>query len=141
MMESMAHTCTDSNCNGLEPSLNDLKAYVERAAREGIAAHEAEAGIWHRILQLGHHALGLLFRLVGPGDVGEGVVLPDGQAVRRLDTPHPRVYQSVFGRFELERVVYGTREGQKIAYVPFDTQLQLPDSDFSHIPPDLVVIP
>jgi hypothetical protein len=69
-MASMAQTCTDSNRNGLEPSLNDLKAYVERAAREGIAAHEAEAGIWHRILQLGHHALGLLFRLVGPGDVG-----------------------------------------------------------------------
>src|SRR6266704_2599606 len=96
MMESMAQTCTDSNRNGLEPSLNDLKASVERAAREGIAAHE-------------------------------------GQAVRRLDTPHPRVYQSVFGRFELERVVYGTREGQKIAYVPFDTQLQLPDSDFSSL--------
>jgi len=47
MMESMAQTCPDSNRNGLEPSLNDLKAYVERAAREGIAAHEAEAGIWH----------------------------------------------------------------------------------------------
>jgi hypothetical protein len=25
------------------------------------------------------------------------------------------VYQSVFGRFEVERVVYGAREGQKIA--------------------------
>ena len=43
------------------------------------------------------------------------------------------MYQSVFGRFELERVVYGTREGQKIAYVPFDTQLQLPESDFSYL--------
>jgi len=122
MMENMAQTCTDSNRNGLEPALNDLKAYVERAAREGIAAHEAEAGMWYRVLQLGHHALGLLFRLVGPGDMGEVVVLPDGQEVRRLNMPHPRVYQSVFGRFELERVVYGTREGQKIAHVPFDTQ-------------------
>jgi hypothetical protein len=121
-MESMAHTCTDSNRHGLEPSVNDLKASVERAAREGIAAHEAEAGLWHRLLPLGHHARGLLVRVVGPGDVGEGGVLPDGQAVRRLDTPHPRVYPSVLGRFELERVGYGTRAGQKIAYVPCATQ-------------------
>ena len=51
-------------------------------------------------------------------------MLPDGQEVHRLETLHPRVYQSVFGRFQLERVVYGTREGQKIPYVPVDTQLQ-----------------
>jgi hypothetical protein len=133
MMESMTKPRTDSNCDALEPALNDLKAYVQRAARQGSAAHEVEAGIWHRVLQLGHQALGLLFSLVGPGDVGETVVLPDGQEVRRLETPHPRVYQSVFGRFELARVVYGTREGQKIEYVPVDTQLQLPESDFSYL--------
>src|SRR5262249_23155816 len=115
----------DGNREGCAPALNDLKAYVERAAREGVTAHEVEAGIWHRVLQLGHQALGLLFTLVGPGDVGEVVILPDGQEVHRLETPHSRVYQSVFGRFQLERVVYGTREGQKIVYVPFDTQLQL----------------
>jgi hypothetical protein len=132
-MESMTQPCSDSNHDELELALNDLKAYVARSARQGIAAHEAEAGIWQRVLQLGHKALGLLFRLVGPGDVGETVVLPGGQEVRRLDRLHPRVYQSVFGRFELERVVYGTREGQKIAYVSFDTQLQLPESDFSYL--------
>jgi len=132
-MESMAKTHTDCNSNELEPTLNDLKAYVERAARQGVAVHEVEAGIWHRVLQLGHQALGLLFRLIGPGDMGETVVLPDGQEVRRLERSHPRVYQSVFGRFEVERVVYGAREGQKIAYVPFDTQLGLPESNFSYL--------
>src|SRR6516225_4677809 len=71
VMESMTKTRTDSNHDALEPALNDLKAYVQRAARQGVAAHEAEAGIWHRVLQLGHQALGLLFHLVGPGDVGE----------------------------------------------------------------------
>jgi hypothetical protein len=132
-MEIMAKPLTDGNYDGLEPALNDLKASVERAAREGVTAHEVEAGIWHRVLQLGHQALGLLFTLVGPGDVGEGVILPDGRQVRRLEAPHARVYQSVFGRFEVERVVYGSREGQKIEYVPFDTQLQLPESDFSYL--------
>jgi hypothetical protein len=132
-MESMAKPLTDCNPNELEATLNDLKAYVEQAAQQGVAAHEAEAGIWHRVLRLGHQALGLLFRLVGSGDVGEVVELPDGQNVRRLEMSHPRVYQSVFGRFELERVVYGSREGQKLVYVPFDTQLQLPESDFSYL--------
>lgn len=132
-MESMAKTSTDCNRGGLENTLNDLKTYVERAARQGVAAHEVEAGIWHRVLELGHQALGLLFTLVGSGDVGEVVVLPSGQEVRRLESPHRRVYQSVFGRFEVERVVYGTRAGQKIEYVPVDTQLQLPESDFSYV--------
>jgi hypothetical protein len=132
-MESMTQPRSDRNQDALELALHDLKASVARSAREGLAAHEAEAGIWQRVLQLGHQALGLLFRLVGPGDGGESVVLPDGQEVRRLDRLHPRVYQSVFGRFELERVVYGTREGQKIASVSFATQLQLPESDFSYL--------
>jgi hypothetical protein len=132
-MQIMAQSHADGKPDELAHTLNDLKAYVERAAREGAAAHEVEAGIWHRVLQLGHQALGLLFTLVGTGDVGEVTVLPEGQEVRRLERPHGRVYQSVFGRFELERVVYGSREGQKMAYVPFDTQLQLPESDFSYL--------
>src|SRR5205809_7224105 len=93
-MESMTQPRSDSNRDELELALNDLKASVTTSAQEGIAAHEAEAGIWQRVLQLGHRALGLLFRLVGPRDVGETVVLPDGQDIRRLERLHPRVYQS-----------------------------------------------
>ena len=132
-MESMAKPRSDCNPEGLTLTLSDLKDYVEQAAQQGVAVHEVEAGIWHRVLQLGHQALGLLFDLVGPGDQGATTTLSDGQEVRRLETPHARVYQSVFGRFELERVVYGSREGQKIEYVPVDTQLQLPESDFSYL--------
>lgn len=121
-MEKMHQTSDACNRDAMAHTLTDLKGYVERAAQQGIAAHEVEAGIWRRVLQLGHQALELLFALVGPGDVGESVVLPDGREVRRLEAAHPRVYQSVFGRFEVERVVYGTREGQKLDYVPVDTQ-------------------
>ena len=132
-MEKMDQTSADCNRDRMDHTLNDLKTYVARAAQEGIAAHEVEAAIWDRVLQLGKQALELLFALVGPGDMGEAVELPDGAEVRRLEALHPRLYQSVFGRFELERVVYGTREGQKIEYIPFDTQLQLPESDFSYL--------
>ncbi len=132
-MEKMDQPSANCNHARMDETLNDLKIYVERAAQEGTAVHEVEAALWSRVLQLGKQALELLFALVGPGDVGESVVLPDGAEVRRLEAKHPRVYQSVFGRFEVERVVYGTREGQKIEYVPFDTQLQLPASDFSYL--------
>jgi hypothetical protein len=132
-MEKMDQTSADCKRERLDSTLNDLKTYVERAAREGTAAHEVETSIWRQVLQLGYQALAMFFMRVGSGDVGEAVVLPDGREVRRLATRHPRVYQSVFGRFELERVAYGSREGQKIEYVPFDTQLQLPDSEFSYV--------
>lgn len=132
-MEKMDQPRANCNPTPMDHTLHDLKTYVERAAQAGTAAHEAEAAIWSRVLPLGKQALELLFALVGPGDVGDSVVLPDGAEVRRLAAPHPRVYQSVFGRFELERVVYGSRARQKIEYIPFDTQLQLPASDFSYL--------
>lgn len=132
-MEKMEQPSADCNPERLDHTLNDLKSYVERAAQQGLSAHEVEADIWRRVLRLGHQALDLLFHLVGTGDVGETTALPDGREVRRLDGLHPRTYQSVFGAFEVERTVYGSREGQKIEYVPVDTQLQLPESDFSYL--------
>ena len=132
-MEKMHQTNTDCKRERMDHTLSDLKTYVERAARQGTAAHEVETDIWRQVLQLGYQSMELFFTLVGPGDVGESVVLPEGHEVRRLETLHPRMYQSVFGRFELERVVYGSREGQKIEHVPFDTQLQLPESEFSYV--------
>ena len=132
-MEKMDQTRADCKRERMDHTLNDLKTYVERSAREGTAAHEFETGIWRQVLQLGYQALEVFFTRVAPGDAGESVMLPDGREVRRLDTLHPRVYQSVFGRFELELVVYGSREGQKIEYVPVDTRLQLPESEFSYV--------
>jgi hypothetical protein len=46
---------------------------------------------------------------------------------------HKREYQSVFGLYELWRVVYGTRAGQKIEHVPLDAKLNLPESKFSYL--------
>jgi len=65
-------------------------------------------------------------------DEGPVVVLKEGRTVRRLEAPHRRVYQSVFGSFVLERVVYGTREDQKIESVPLDARLQLPEDKWSY---------
>jgi hypothetical protein len=132
-MEKMDQPSANCNHARMAETLNDLKIYVERAAQEGTAVQEVEAALWSRVLPLGKQARELLFALVGPGDVGESVGLPDGAEVRRLEAKHPRVSQSVLGRFEVERVVYGTREGQKIESVPFAPQLQVPASAFSYL--------
>ena len=57
----------------------------------------------------------------------------EGRVLRRLPSPHRRAYQSIFGSFELERVVYGTREGQRIEHVPLDARLGLPAGKFSYL--------
>lgn len=132
-MTMMTSTGREGNSASLDHTLSELKSYVETAAQDGVAVHEVEHELWRRVLVLGKQALELLFTLVGPGDLGESVVLPDQREVQRLAGTHKRVYQSVFGQFELDRVVYGTRDGQKIAYVPFDTRLQLPQSEFSYL--------
>ena len=117
----------------LKNRFEEIQNYVMNSARDGVPAHEVELGLWQRVLQMGHHALGLFFSLQGDGDVGETLTLSDGREVRRLEDLHQRTYQSVFGSFTLNRAVYGTREGQKIDCVPLDTRLQLPESEFSYL--------
>jgi hypothetical protein len=119
------------------PSLNDLAdqllTYVRTAATQGTPVHEAERALWQRLLALGRAALGQFFTLQGPGDLGDTVSLPDGPTWERLPEPHTRRYVSIFGEFHLTRTVYGSREGQKIAFVPLDNRLQLPESVFSYV--------
>ena len=104
---------------------SQLVDYVHQAARDGTPVHVVERGIWNQILALGHKALGLFFQEQGTGDMGEQIQLPDGSTVARLDAPHTRDYRSVFGDFALTRTCYGTREGQKIEFVPLDNRLEL----------------
>jgi hypothetical protein len=106
---------------------------VQQAAVAGTAAHKVEKGIWQRILAMGRQATGHFFRMQGDGDVGETVETPDGKEVRRLPEPHRRTYHSIFGPFELSRFVYGTREGQRIEFVPLDARLELPEGEYSYV--------
>src|SRR5262249_21949798 len=117
----------------LYPCVDDIIHFVRQAAEQGRPAHEVERELWTRVLALGRQALGLFFSLQGSGDLGDSLQLPDGRAVQRLERAHPRPYRSVFGDFTLHRAVYGSREGQKIEFVPLDARLQLPSSDYSYL--------
>ena len=117
----------------LSTRLAELTGFVAAAARDGLPAHERERGLWQSLLRLGHDLQAAYFALAGDGDGGETLTLADGRVVRRLPEPHGRPYPSIFGDFTLERVGYGTREGQWIEAAPLDARLGLPESQFSYL--------
>ncbi len=116
----------------LPSCFSELDTVVRSAARDGLPAHALERGWWQRFLQLGYHLQGQYFALASADDPGETVMLADGREGRRLPERHPRPYQSIVGAFERERVVYGTREGQCIEWVPVDARLDLPVGKLSY---------
>jgi len=120
----------------LQRCLDELQTFVRSAAGAGTPVHEVERGLWRRLLQLGYQLQGQFFALVGDGNQGETVTLAEGHVGRRLPEHHRRPSQSVFGSFELDRVVYGTRESQSIEFVPRDARLGLPAGKFSSRLPD-----
>jgi hypothetical protein len=128
-----AHDAALDNPQLLHDLAGELLAYVRTAATQATAVHEVERSIWQRILQVGRTTLGHFFALQGTGDLGDTVTLPDGQTCERLPELHTRRYVSIFGAFTLARTVYGSREGQKIEFVPLDNRLQLPESVFSSV--------
>ena len=119
--------------NRMSDQVREMVNFVEMSAESGVAVHVVESEVWSRILKIGRQALELFFSSCGNGDMGVELTDSDGQVLSRLAELHQRPYLSIFGLFELERYVYGTREGQRIEEVPFDSRLQLPESKFSYL--------
>ncbi len=117
-------------CRGV---LDGTDRVREVAVRDGLPAHELERSLWHHLLQLGHDLQAAYFALAGDSDCGATLQLADGRVVKQLPEPHRRPYQSIFGECTLERVVYGTREGQRIEAVPLDARLGLPEGRCSYV--------
>jgi len=132
-MMIVAEMAAFDNLKELTGMAEDLATFVQQAAVQGTAAHEVEKGVWQRVLIMGRQATGHFFQMQGDGDVGETLEMPNGREVRRLPEPHKRTYHSIFGPFELSRFVYGSREGQRIEFVPLDARLELPESEYSYV--------
>jgi len=117
----------------LTTALDDLHAFVLSSAQAGATFHHFELGLWQRLLQLGRQAVGHFLDAQGTGDLGASLTLPDDHELRRLEQTHDRELTSVFGTFTLQRICYGSREGQKIDFVPLDNRLDLPEGKFSYL--------
>lgn len=129
----MAEMAAFDNVKELSAMADDLANFVRQAAVGGMAAHEVEKEVWQRLLAMGRQATGQFLRMQGDGDVGETVSMPDGRELQRLPEPHRRTYRSIFGPFTLSRYVYGSREGQRIDFVPLDARLALPEGEYSYV--------
>lgn len=88
----------------------------------------------------GHEVLAQFIASQGDGELGETFILPDGRELMRLERLYDRTDLSIFGPLELRGVVYGSREGQKIEFVPLDHRLQpldhrlqLRESEFPYV--------
>ncbi len=121
------------NKNILFDQIEQLADYLHQEAKEGTAIHKVEQGIWDKLLMIGNQALGQFIASQGDGDMGEEVALSNKHIVKRLPNQQTRFYRSIFGSYALERVVYGSREGQKVEFVPLDNRLQLPETRFSYV--------
>ena len=113
--------------------LAEPTGFVADAARDGLPAHELERGLWQYLLRLGHEMQAEYFALAGDGDCGETLTLAGGRVGKRWLEPHRRPYRSIFGEFTLERVAYGTREGQYIDAALLDARLGLPEGKCSYV--------
>lgn len=133
MADLVACDKISDNLSELVEMGGDLAGFVQRAVLAGTPVHEVEEGVWQRLLAMGRQATGLFLRMQGDGDVGATVEMPDGSKLRRLPEPHARTYHSIFGPFTIERFVYGTREGQRIEFVPLDARLGLPEGEYSYL--------
>jgi hypothetical protein len=110
-----------------------LRDFVQQAARDGQRIDTVERELFRQLLGLGHTLLSAFVAAQGDGDLGPQAEMPGGRTVRRLPERHDRRYVSIFGALTIDRVAYGTREGQKIERIPLDERLGLPEGDFSYV--------
>src|SRR5512135_2087925 len=110
-----------------------LLGLVRQASQDGQRIDTVERDLFRHLLALGLDLLTAFVARQGDGDQGPEVETTDGQTAHRLPECHDRRYVSIFGELTLTRVVYGTREGQKIERVPLDERLGLPEGDFSYV--------
>ena len=132
-MKSMNEVACEIKSQALMDEFAEILGFVDSAFQQGRTAHEVETGLWRRMLELGRSLFRAWLDLFGDGEAGDRIVVEDGREMRRLDALHRREIRNVFGLFELVRVVYGTRQGQKIEAVPFDERLQLPQGKNSYL--------
>ncbi|HEY7617108.1 MAG TPA: ISKra4 family transposase [Terriglobales bacterium] len=117
--------------------VTQLLESVEQCGREGRRVDEVERAVLERLLQIGLETLTAYVAAAGDGDEGESLE-HQGQTLVRLPQPKRRTYLSVFGRIDCQRYVYGTREKQKIQWVPWDARLGMPAGEQSYVLEDLL---
>jgi len=112
-----------------EAALQALLSFVQEKAGQ-LEAHEAEKGIFKRLLPLGLAALRLYFAERGTGNVGPAVEREDGEVLLREGRLRDRDYFSIFGKLAVPRTCY--RIPGEPGLFPLDEQTNLPERCYSY---------
>jgi hypothetical protein len=112
-----------------EQALQALIQFARESAGKR-EAHEAEKGIFKRLLPIGLAAMKLYFAQCGTGDVGPAVTRADGVCLPREKPLRGREYFSLFGKFAVARTCYRTPGEPGI--FPLDAQVNLPERCYSY---------
>jgi hypothetical protein len=112
-----------------EQALQALILFARESAGK-LEAHEAEKGIFKRLLPMGLAAMKLYFAQRGTGDVGPAVRRADGVLLPREQRLRERDYCSLFGKFAVARTCYRTPGEPRI--FPLDAQANLPEQCYSY---------
>ena len=104
-----------------------LQALLKFAREEAgtLEAHEAEKGIFKRLLPIGLAAMKLYFAQRGTGDVGPAVTRADGVCLPREKPWRGHDSCSLFGKLAVARRCYRTPGAPGI--FPLDAQVNLPE--------------
>ena len=121
-----------------QAQLDQLIASVQSSVEQSRRIDLVERDLIAQLLDLGLTLLNLFVAQHGNGDLGDTAPTDEGRTLRRLAQTHDRRYVAIFGELTIPRVVYGTREAQKIELAPLDKALGLPEGDFSHVVQDWV---
>jgi hypothetical protein len=112
-----------------EQALQALMQFAREYAGK-LEAHEAEKGIFKRLLPIGLAAMKLYFAQRGTGDVGPAITRADNVRLPREQTLRGRDYFSLFGKFAVARSCYRTLGESGI--FPLDAQVNLPARCYSY---------
>jgi hypothetical protein len=112
-----------------EQALQALLTFARESARK-LEAHEAEQGIFKRLLPIGLAAMKLYFAQRGTGDVGPAIMRADGVLLPRENKLRGRDYFALFGKFAVARTCY--RLPGEPGIFPLDAQVNLPERCYSY---------
>lgn len=124
----LPESCFAELTNALQPIID----FVEESLRKGKRIHDVERGLHERFRKLGLSLVEGFVKAVGNGDRGPTIKRGDHELKRSREL-HVKKYHSIFGRLEIGRYVYHTREKQTAEYIPTDEKLGLPAEEQSYV--------
>lgn len=128
--ESMqAFTAEESILEG-EKEVKEPFGFVRKNAAD-LEAYKMEQAIFSRVMQIGLAAMKCYFAEKGTGDVGNELILEDGNVLKKEDRFRGWDYFSCFGKLKVPRTYY--RLKGKTGVMPLDEKANLPERCYSYL--------